>query len=360
MPFFQQKVIEIEIQIRKDSFIPSMRSHIADYLRLMRIPVAAGIALPPVIGAISVSEYSITVLVPLFFIGILSGIYGFVLNDIFDVDLDKLSTDLLMHSLTKETVSIKAAKIIITLCFIIAYLTTFLFFYRNHILFYGGLTCLIIADVLGYIYNRYGKQILASDFLIALAESFFFLFGALMVLTNTSLGMFTWILFILFFIQVLYMNAVEGGLKGADHDYLMNVKNIALASGVKVALDKKVIIPLSFKAFGMGIRCFSVFLVFVPFAFYGMNYELWQMILLIFFVVTLLYASVAMLNIKIFDRNKLRKLLVMQLFMWYSIVPIMLVSVVGLLYAFILIIFPFAWYIFFSISIGEKLLEPQI
>ena len=337
-----------------------MSSLILDYMRLIRIPLVGGMSLPLIFGAISVNNFSFSVIMPLLIIGILSGIYGFVLNDYFDVDVDKLSKDLSERSLVKGTVPKKAAIAIVILCFIGAYVAVFIFFYRNHILFFTGLFLLIIADVFGFIYNCYGKQIIASDFSLALAQSLYFLFAALMVLQSGTPGMLTWVLFILVFNQLLFMNAISGGLKDADHDYLMNDKNIALASGVKVTQDKKIFVPMSFKAFGMGIRCFSVFLVFVPFAFYGMNYELWQMILLIFFVVTLLYASVAMLNIKIFDRNKLRKLLVMQLFMWYSIVPIMLVSVVGLLYALILIIFPFVWYIFFSISIGEKLLEPQI
>jgi len=30
------------------------------------------------------------------------------------------------------------------------------------------------------------------------------------------------------------MNAIEGGIKDADHDVLMNVNNIALRSGVSV------------------------------------------------------------------------------------------------------------------------------
>ena len=338
----------------------SVKGLAADYLRLMRIQLAGGMALPLIFGAISVNNLSFSAIAPLLIIGILSGIYGFVLNDYFDVDVDKLSKDLSERSLVKGTVPKKAAIAIIILCFVFAYVTIFIFFYRNHILFFTGLSILIVAEVFAFIYNRYGKRLIGSDFLLALAQSLYFLFAALVSLHDGTPGMLTWVLFILVFNQLLFMNAISGGLKDADHDYLMNVKNIALASGVKVAQDKKVIIPLSFKAFGMGIRCFSVFLIFVPFVFYGMNYEFWQMILLIILVVILLYASVAMLNIKIFNRNKLRKILVIQLFMWYSIVPIMLVSVVGLLYAFILIIFPFAWYIILSIIIGEKPMAPQI
>jgi 4-hydroxybenzoate polyprenyltransferase len=338
----------------------SVKGHTVDYLRLMRIQVAGGMALPLIYGAISVNNLSFSVIGPLLIIGILSGIYGFVLNDYIDINVDKLSKDLSERVLVKGTVSKKSAVAIIILCFVFAYATVFIFFYRNHILFFMGLSVLIVAEVFAFIYNSYGKRIIGSDFLLALAQSLYFLFAALMSLKDGNPGMLTWVIFILVFNQLLFMNAISGGLKDADHDYLMNVKNIALASGVKVTKDKKVIIPFSFKAFGMLIRFFSAFLIFVPFVFYQMNYEIWQMILLIILVFILLYASFSMLNIKIFDRNKLRKILVIQLFMWYSILPIMLVSIIGLLYAFILIIFPFAWYIIFSIIIGEKPMEPNI
>ena len=39
------------------------------------------------------------------------------------------------------------------------------------------------------------------------------------------------------------MTIVVGGVKDADHDYLLNVKNLATATGVKITKDKKVIIP---------------------------------------------------------------------------------------------------------------------
>lgn len=337
-----------------------MRSIIVDYMRLMRISVAGGMALPLVYGAISVNNYSFSVLFPLFIIGVLSGIYGFVLNDYVDADLDKLSVDLSKRPLVRKSISKKTAIGIIILCFLGAYACIFLFFYRNHFLFFTGLLCVIVADVLGFIYNRYGKQIIGSDFLIAIGESLFFLFGAIMVLDNGNFSILTWILFILIFNHLLFTNAIAGGLKDADHDYLMQVKNIALASGVTITQNKRVFIPLSFKTLGMGIRCFSAILVFVPFVFYGISYEFWQIILLILLVALLLYTSSMMLTIKQFERNTLRKLIIIQLSAHYSIIPIMLISIIDPVYAFILIVFPVTWYVFFSCLIGEKLLEPQI
>lgn len=337
-----------------------MMGHITDYLQLIRIQLAGGMALPLIFAAISVNNVSLQIIVPLCIIGIFSGIYGFVLNDYFDIEVDKLSLDLYKRALVKGTVSKKAALIIIIFCFVGAYTTIFIFFYRNHQLFYTGLTCLIVAEVLAFIYNRFGKRIIASDFLIAFAQSLYFLFGALIVLESGGPGFLTWILFILIFNQLLYMNAVAGGLKDADHDYLMHVKNIALSSGVKVTQDNKVFIPLGFKVFGIGLRIFTAILVFTPFILDGLNYELWQITLLILLVTLLLYLSVVMLNIKIFARNKLRKLIVWQLFIWYCIVPVLFITLIGPFYAGMLIIIPVGWYILFSLLMGEKLFEPQI
>ena len=326
----------------------------------MRIQLLGGMPLPLIFAAISVNNYSFSTIAPLIIIGILSGIYAFVLNDYYDVEVDKLSKDLSNRALVKGTISKKTAIIIAISCFTGAYLTVFLFFFKIHNLFFIGLGCLIVADALGFIYNRYGKQIIASDFLVALAQSLYFLFAALIVIQSGNLGIFTWILFILIFTQLLYMNAIAGGLKDADHDYLRNVKNIALASGVKVTRDKRVFIPQSFKIFGIGLRILTATFIFVPFIFFGISYEPWQPILLIFFVILLFYTGISMLTIKTFDRKKIRQLIMTQFFTWYCIVPIILVSLIAPVYALLLIVIPFVWYIFISHFMGEKVLEPQV
>jgi 4-hydroxybenzoate polyprenyltransferase len=329
-------------------------------MQLMRLPGTISGALILTFGAISVENYSISVLVPLFIVGILSGIYGFVLNDYIDADLDKLCKDLSKRALVRGTVSKKAARIIIILCFLGAYITIFLFFYRPHTLFFTGLICILVADALCGIYNVYGKRILGSDFFLALAQSLFFLFGALMVLEHGTPGGLTWVLFLLIFLQLLYSNAIIGGLKDADHDYLMNVKNIALASGVIVEDNQKLVIPSLFLAFGLGLRFLSAFFVFAPFFFFNVKYELIQIVILIPFVVLLLLSSSRMLTFKQFNRRKLRKVIIVQVFLWYCIVPLLFVSIIGWFSAFLLVALPTAWYFFFSFLIGEKLFEPQI
>ncbi|MFW6149461.1 MAG: hypothetical protein ACOC6D_06355, partial [Atribacterota bacterium] len=181
-------------------------------------------------------------------------------------------------------------------------------------------------------------------------------FGALSFGRPTML---IWIIFLLTFNQTLHMNAVEGGIKDSDHDFVMGVKNIALGSGVKVEGDK-IFIPSHFKAFGMGIRLFSAFLLFTPFVFLGNEYYLWQIVVLALATIGMIYFSLKLLFIKVFDREVIRKYIGLQSFLRYSLVPLMLIPFIGILYSVILIFFPIAWYIIFTPLVGEKLFRPRM
>jgi len=202
----------------------------------------------------------------------------------------------------------------------------------------------------------YGKKIVGSDFLVALSVAFVFLFGALSFGEPT---IFTWIIFILTFNNLLHMNAVEGGIKDADHDYIMGVKNIALESGVKVD-GKNVFIPLSFKSFGMGIRFFSAFLIFVPFVFYEYDYYLWQIVILAAAALGVILVSAKLLSIKTFDRTNIRRYIALQSFLRYSLVPLLLVRSIGIFPSVLLIAFPILWYILLAPLLGEKLFRPRM
>jgi len=331
---------------------------IVAYARLLRLPGIGGLAIPPVIGAITVGMYDLYNLAIVFIIGALAALFGFILNDIVDVEVDKLSDELKGKPLVNGDISTKTA---IGICVFFMLLTFLLLFYLwfNETLTYlkfGALLCIILAGILGSIYDLYGKQFVGSDFLVAISMALIFLFGALAFGEPTTI---TWIIFVLTFNNLLHMNAVEGGLKDADHDYKKGVKNIALTSGVQVR-GENITIPLSFKAFGMGIRLFSTCLLFVPFIFYQYDYYLWQIAVLILAIFGVLFFSAKLLSIKKFNRNEIRKYIAIQSFLRYSLVPIMLIPVISVTYSIILIIFPIAWYIIFTPLIGERLFRPRM
>lgn len=339
-----------------------MTSLMNDYVKLLRIPGLGGLATPPLFGAISAGVMDIHILIPIFLIGVFSVIYGFVLNDYIDVEVDKQTRDLYERPLVKGTISKKTALTICFICLVGAYLTIFYLFYGSPIteLKILAIICISIACVLGSLYDLYSKKIVGSDLLVATSEFLLVLFGALAVTRENTINIITWIIATLTFNQLLYMNAVDGGVKDADHDYKQNVKNIAAALGVTVKTNKEIIIPSGFKVFGIGIRCFSGFLVFMPFMFYGYKYEIYQIILLLALIVLVLFSTFHLLTLKKFDRDKIKKIISTEAYLRYSLVPVMLISIIGLMNSIILIIFPIVWYILLAPLSGEKLFKPRM
>jgi hypothetical protein len=155
------------------------------------------------------------------------------------------------------------------------------------------------------------------------------------------------------------MNAIENGIKDADHDYKMGVKNIALSSGVKVK-GHTISIPNGFKAFSLGIRFFSVALLFSPYLLFDYTYSVWQLGILALAIVIVLYFSVKLLSIHLFKRNTIRKYIAAQSFIRYALVPLMLLPMIGIQHAIVLILFPVIWYIVFASLIKEKLFRPRM
>ncbi len=339
-----------------------MSSIISDYVKLLRLPGLGGLATPAIFGAISAGVTDLPILAILLLIGAFSVIYGFVLNDYADVEIDKLTSELHERPLVKGTISKKTAVFICFLCVIGAYLTITLLYYKNEITYFRLLAviCITSAGILGSIYNLYGKKIIGSDFLVAISNGLLVLFGALAVTQESTINIVTWIIFLLTFNQLLYMNAIEGGLKDADHDYKINVKNIALRTGVKVDKKDMFVVPNIFKVFGLGIRFFSAFLVFVPFVFFGYPYEIWQIAILLLLIIGVFYSTIKMLNMKKFNRSKLRKLITSQAYLRYSMVPIMLVSIIDIWGGLVLIFYPILWYILLAPLSGEKLFKPRM
>ncbi len=326
------------------------------YMKLLRLPGLGGLAIPPVFGAISVGIYDFYNLALLFAIGCFSAIFGFVLNDYADVELDKLVKELHGKPLVSGIISRKSAVAICIFCVLFTFLFAFILWKGENFddLKFSAIFVLFLAGILGTIYNLYGKKIAGSDFMVALSMAFVFLFGALAFAKPTLL---TWIIFWLTFNQTLHMNAVEGGIKDADHDFIMGVKNIALTAGVKVE-GNRIFIPWHFKAFGLAIRLSSACLIFIPFI-YGLSYYIWQIVLLFLLIALVILIEIRLLWLKKFDRKQIRKLIASAAFARYSIVPIMLISKIGMI-SFFLVALPLLWYIAFTPLTGAKLFQPEM
>ncbi len=331
---------------------------IAAYAKLLRLPGIGALGIPTVIAALTVGVVNPVDLTIVFLIGAIACVFGFVLNDYTDVELDKLVKDLHRKPLVSGIITKKAALLLSMFLMLLSFLLIIVLWYGESIDQYKvmAMVCIFTAGILGFIYDIYGKKIIGSDFLIALSVALIFLFGALSFGRPTVI---TWIIFILTFNNLLYMNAVQNGIKDADHDYKMNVTNIARSAGVKVN-EKELIIPSGFKAFGMGIRLCSAVLLITPFVFFEYPYHPWQMLLLLVGILIVLFISTKLLTMREFDRNKIRTIIGVQSFLRYSLVPVMLMSIIGVIPSLILIVFPMVWYIGFTPLLGEKMFKPRM
>jgi hypothetical protein len=232
-------------------------------------------------------------------------------------------------------------------------LIVFLFFYNDSLSFYAALLTITLAAFLGTIYNVYGKKFLGSDIFAASADALFVLVGAFLVTQNLMIGIFTWVTFLLYFTQIFFMNAVIGGIKDADHDYKLGVRNIAYRLGVRMTKTKKVTIPIKFKIFSFSIRFFSSLILFVPFIFFGKTYPWYQLIILLILVIITLFLTDKLLNITTYDKSVM-KILSIQGIMRYMYVPLMLIILIGIVYSFLLILVPILWYMIFITLMSRK------
>lgn len=332
---------------------------IVAYAKLLRIPGVAALAIIPVFGALTVGITDLPNLLILSFIGACIGICGFLLNDYVDVDLDKLVKELHGKPLAGGHIDKIHGLSISIFCIIFCYFLISLLFNGKVIDNYrfSALLCITIAAILGSFYNIYGKRFFGSDIILALGVALVFLFGAL---SFGQPNLITWIVFVLIFNNILHMNAIEGGIKDADHDFMMDTKNFALQTGVKVIKDK-LVIPTHFKIFSMGIRFTSVILLFIPFIYFKYPFYNLQIILLVFLTILMLFLSCKLITMKMFDRGKIRKSIGMQSFLRYSLVPIMLMSIIDIWwYSILLIIIPLMWYMAFTPLVGERLFKPRM
>lgn len=324
-----------------------MKEKIIDYIRLFRIQGIGLIAIIPVLGALSTGvKTELSTLFYLFIIGILQHIYLFVSNDVIDIEIDRQCPQLKIRPLAKGTISKKTGIIISIFCFITVYILTFIFFYRNQDAFYLGLICLTIAALLGTINNIYGKKFAYSAFLAGAAQALIIPYAAYMISNKIHLNNITIIISLLTFNQILFMTAISGGIKDADHDYKKNVKNYATKTGVYINTNQILHIPKKFIAFGMIIRLTSTILIFTPMLlFHNLHYQKWQILLITLFTVITLIYTIKMFKIKHFNREKIRKNIITQILFRSTITPMMLFPVIGTKNTLIFLLFAFTCYI---------------
>ena len=312
-------------------------------------------AVAPVLGALSmwnIGTLSLLKLFILFLIGVLAHIYGFVINDVIDIKVDKLSKELSARPLVRGSITRGRAAVFAISCMVVSFILSFVFFsdLLSFLLLFG---ILLVAYFFATIYDVASKRYPGMDVFVTGAIFFLILFGASTIGTPTLLA---YIVALIGCIQVLFMNMINGAIKDIDHDKQGSANTIAIRLGANVHAGV-MSLPLSFKTTGYLIETARVILVFIPFVVIPLQFQLWQITILIFLVIITFISIHRLYSLKTFDRTRIRKLIGIIVIFMYATTPVMLSSLN--IYIILVALIPPLWFFASNLVLHKTVFEPK-
>ncbi|PNX45582.1 MAG: hypothetical protein BV459_08110 [Thermoplasmata archaeon M11B2D] len=312
-------------------------------------------AVAPVLGALSmwnIGTLSLLELFLLFIIGSFAHAYGFVLNDVIDIKVDKLSKELTTRPLVRGSITRKQAITFAVCCMIGSFLLSF-FFYSELQRYILLLFILLAAYLFATVYDIASKKYPGMDLFVAGAIFFLILFGASTIGTPTLLA---YVVALIGGLQVLFMNMINGAIKDIDHDKEGSANTVAIRLGAKVHAGIMAL-PLSFKTTGYLIETGRILLIFLPFVCFDLHAELWQIVLLLVLATLTFIFIYKLYSIKTFDRSRIRRFIGIIVIFMYATTPIMLSS----LYISIMLValIPPLWFFGSNLLLHRTIFEPK-
>ena len=352
-PFLQNFLLSDILSLKVEM---SSKTKVIAYFRLLRFHAAASESTLILLGALLMGLRDIFLLLILFIIGLFYHIYGYVLNDYADIELDKKSLDLEKKPLVSDIIPKKHALFLILFGLIGSYVFAF-----TYLRFLIPLCLLSLAILLGGIYDLYGKKVPGiSDFIIAGSLMFAFFFGASAVSSPFSIPVY--IVGLLIFVAIVFVNVVEGGLKDVDHDFLTGGKTLAILLGVKVR-EGRLLITKKFIGFACGLITVCVLLLLILFMqpeidLYQGKYI--QLAIVVILLAIILVLCVRFFQLKVFDRSKIKRFYAIinalaGVLLFFGIFPI-----IGLVALIVLLALPVTWYVVFNLVLYGKPLQPDV
>ena len=327
----------------------NLKISIIEYAKLSSAHFIFLTALIPVTGAIIMNEKNLFLLTIVFIIGLSAHIFGFAFNHYNDVKIDGLIHHQTNRPLPSGSISKKQALIFIILVFLLGFILTLYFYGLKLLLIY------IIGLYLAGIYDTYSKKISGTDFILAGSVTTGVIFGAATVSFNfTSL---VYIFCILAFIQTLNLNLIAGGIKDADHDFKIKSKHISTRLGVK-AENGVIFVPNSFKILAYLFGLIYAFFVLIPVILGVIKLNVILFFILIVINVLFFIITYKMLNLKRFNRQEIRKYVVLQYIINWLNIPILIMSITA--WGGLIIMYPIFGLIISNLLLYKTVISPQV
>lgn len=337
----------------------SLKNKVKAYLRLIRAHTVIATALTPSLGAFAtffVLEGSlfpwdkIHIIVSLFFVGTIVHVFGEILNDYMDYEIDKASAELSDKPLVSGEVSKKSAIAGLIICF--ASLIIILIYFPFNWL---SIVMLFIASSTGIIYQIISKKWVHSAVFLGLYAFFIILFGGVYAgdFNNlTSIPPLVYIISTLGFFQLWINTAILGHLKDIKNDSEFGVLTLPMRLGVKVeggGNTPKLIMPMGFRSIVIFIQIINLLIAFIPLFFYQRFYDgdinLYLLLTGLILISLMMMASqIKTIRFNIFERNKLMRTMAVREIGAYFLAIVLLSPQMGLILVLIYVFLPLIWF----------------
>jgi len=330
-------------------------------------------AIVPVVGALVFGATSIVwttrgplafnvQLALLFLTGALFHIFGFVLNEWADLEVDRASEDLQDKPLVSGQVSPGEAKWTAIAAAAMAFVPLAIVSLDP----WAHLT-LLAAILVGGAYDLWGKR-MPLDLLLAGSITLLMLAGAMaMGEFDIDYGLHVTLLACvggLQFLQNLFQNAIEGGIKDADHDAAAGARTFAALLGVRIGPGGDLVSGPAFNGSAIVMKAVQIFLLIYTAVevSYLPEDEMATVLgaLLVLAIAVMVVTLGLMLPPARFDRGRLRRTFSIHELATFGAIMLVLAPLIGPVVALGILILPMAWFMAVNRLLFGGTLEPGV
>lgn len=326
-----------------------IKKTLIEFAKLSSVHFVFLTAVIPVTGAIAMGEKDLFILTVIFIIGLAAHTFGFAFNHYTDIDVDRLGDYVSKRPLPSGSISKKHAMIYILSWFFFGFILTLYFFSVKLLLLY------LLGITLAAIYDAYSKKIGGMDLILGASVVTGVIFGAATV--SFQFPNIIYVLCVLAFLQTLNLNLIAGGIKDADHDYLINSRHLSTQLGLH-AENGVLYIPNSFKLIAYLFGFTYAFFVLAPALLGIIQLSILLLVILVLINAAFFIITHKMLSLKNFDRQEVRKYVVLQYTINWSNIPILLASVAPM--AIFLLLYPVIGLVVSNAILYKTVIRPQV
>lgn len=285
-------------------------------------------------------------------IAVLTNLWGFIDNDVCDVEIDRQADELSGRPLVSGDITVGSARVV-TRVFIALTFAVVALKGVNSLAF----SVLGASVLLAYAYNRLSKRLPGSDILFAASTALLCLLGPVSATSGsaagTQFGGMVWTVVAVQFIDHVIFNA-GASMKDVKNDRKRSAVTMATFCGVAANGDGSIHIPILFKAYIVLLKLTSLSVLLASPVWTGARLSSVHYAAICAAGLASLVLTAHAMNIKAYDRQTIGRRWVLQELAGKLPLPLMLACTAGWLWCLCLVTVPIVWFWVFNVILHRR------